>query len=417
MRKSVRYAVILAILIAGCQKGPQPAPAIGEAYVGPAMLNLRQEIALTSPVVAAVSHGEKLEIVQRRRRFVKVRTPRKAEGWIEERLLLTPDEVGNLRRLSEQSKAAPSQGVATTYDSLNVHIVPDRQSPSFLAINPGDKVDVIGHRVAPRSSPAPPRVRTPARSKVKAKKKKEDKKLAAIPPPPPPAAPKLPDDWLQLSASPSEGPPVAPPERKPEPADDWSLVRNSEGKAGWVMTRRLFMAIPDEVAQYAEGRRIASYFSLGEIQDNEKTKNIWLWTTIERSQLPYDFDSFRVFVWSLRHHRYETAHIERNLKGYAPVLLHSVATPKSLKSKSAGQEGDKLPGFSILLEKKDGLRYRRSYALLGNIVRFSGEQRVSESESVEPSSAAPDLVASSKPENTAREESFYIRVRKLLFGR
>ena len=41
-----------------------------------------------------------------------------------------------------------------------------------------------------------------------------------------------------------------------------------------------------------------------------------------------------------------------------------------------GKEADasKFPGFSICMEKKDGLRYRRSYAFLANVVRFAGEQ-------------------------------------------
>src|ERR1039457_6644848 len=35
------------------------------------------------------------------------------------------------------------------------------------------------------------------------------------------------------------------------------------------------------VAQYAEGHRITSYFSIGKIQDGGVQKDIWLWTTSE----------------------------------------------------------------------------------------------------------------------------------------
>ncbi len=82
--------------------------------------------------------------------------------------------------------------------------------------------------------------------------------------------------------------------------DDWSLIRNAAGQSGWVLTRRLFMAIPDEVAQYAERRRIVSYFKLGETRDGKTVKPTWLWTTIDRGLEPYDFDGIRVFVWSTR---------------------------------------------------------------------------------------------------------------------
>ena len=55
---------------------------------------------------------------------------------------------------------------------------------------------------------------------------------------------------------------------KPIPLEDWYLVRTKDGKAGWVLSRMVSMAIPDEVAQYAEGHRITSYFSLGKVDDD-----------------------------------------------------------------------------------------------------------------------------------------------------
>jgi hypothetical protein len=84
------------------------------------------------------------------------------------------------------------------------------------------------------------------------------------------------------------------------------------------------MAIPDEVAQYAEGHRIVSYFSLGSVRDGDQQKDTWLWTTVGDGHHPYDFDSFRVFAWSVHRHRYETEYIERNVIGYSPVEIQPV---------------------------------------------------------------------------------------------
>jgi hypothetical protein len=140
-----------------------------------------------------------------------------------------------------------------------------------------------------------------------------------------------------------------------------------------VLTRRLQMAIPDEVAQYAEGRRIVSYFALAQVQDEDRKKETWLWTTTGGGPQPFDFDSFRVFVWSLRRHRYETAYIERNLKGYAPVMLENVELSTGMKAGGQATVA-KYPGFSICMEKSDGQKHRREYALLGNIVRYAGER-------------------------------------------
>jgi hypothetical protein len=316
-----------------------------------------------------------------------------------------------LRRLSEESKSAPSQGAATTYETLNVHTTADRQSPSFFQVKEGEKVDVIGRRTAPRVAPPPPRPPRPAPEERKKKQSKDSKKSKEIAPPPPPRAPKPPANWIELSKlfSPPDPRPV---ESKPVPMDDWSLIRNKSGETGWVLTRRLVMAIPDEVAQYAEGRRITSYFAIGETRDKDAVKKSWLWTTVEQGLTPYDFDSFRVFIWSLRRHRYETAHIERNLIGYFPILPQPVPAPK-------GRAG-KVPGFSILVQKKDGLRYRRYFAFMDNAVRLSSEERV-EAQPRTPVPEPPRKIAAAPPPTApGKEVSFFGRVRgwsERLFGR
>jgi hypothetical protein len=297
--------------------------------------------------------------------------------------MLSAQEMALLRELAERAGKLPVQGRAITYADLNVHTQPNRTAPSFVQIQPKEKVDVLTQVVTPRTEmPRSPLIPPPPK-KAKAEPGKPAGKPPKYPPPPMPRAPEPPQDWLELSKTNLDDEEIESdeePEAKPLPTDNWSLIRLPAGQSGWVLTRRLTMAIPDEVAQYAEGHRIVSYFSLGRVDDDGVKKDIWLWTTIGGSQ-PYDFDSFRVFIWSLRRHRYETAYIERNLKGYAPVLLRDVefSTPGRTRGEAATA---KYPGFSICLEKADGQRYRREYALLTNIVRFAGER---------PCEAAPAL--------------------------
>jgi hypothetical protein len=166
------------------------------------------------------------------------------------------------------------------------------------------------------------------------------------------------------------------------------------------------MAIPDEVAQYAEGHRIVSYFALGETTDEDQKKKIWLWTTTTDSHAPWDFDSFRIFVWSIRRHRYETSYIERNIHGYAPVLVREV---------DYGGKGlaGRYPGFSICMDKKDGTRARRLFALIGQTIRFAGEEACEPAPSpvtVQP--AAPLPTAETPPAPQAPKEGFFQRLRK-----
>ena len=387
MRCALLSLPLLLLLAAGCGSRTERAPAIGEAYAGPSKLPLRQEINPRSAVVATVLHGDRLQIIQQRRRFIKVRTAKGQEGWTDEHLLLTPGEVERLKRFNQQARSLPSQGAATTFDALNIHTEPSRYSPSFVQVKEGEKFDVIGHELAPRKAPPRKSLVTPAPKPVTAKKAAKPPK---VPPPPTPPPPAPPPDWLALSKTDLPAEPEKDPE--PEPVDDWSLVRTAGGESGWVLTRRLFMAIPDEVAQYAEGRRITSYFPLGEIRDGDQVKKIWLWTTIEQSLLAYDFDSYRVFVWSLRHHRYETAYIQRRVKGYFPTLAET-------------------PGFSVCLEKPDGARVRRVYSLVGNAIRPAGEKPCAAAAAEKPAETPSTLVAQARNEDPAPAPSFYDRMK------
>jgi hypothetical protein len=340
------------------------AGAIGEAYAGPAVLKIRHDIPLESPVVATVKHGERLELLQKRRRFYRVRVSSGVEGWTDERQLLAREDMDQLKQLTKRAARMPQQGQATTFGELNVHTLASRESPSFVQIRENEKVDVLEHITAPRTD-LPRKALVPPAPKKAPAKKAESKypPLAPLPPPPGP-----PPNLAELSKTDLEADEDSKEER-PVPVDDWSLIRTTDGEAGWVLTRRLVMAIPDDVAQYAEGRRIVSYFPLAEVQDGNQKKHDWLWTTIGDGVHPYDFDSFRVFIWNSRRHRYETAYIERKLHGYAPVLLKQVELVSAKGNGSA-----KYPGFSLCIEKDDGQRYRREYAFISNIVKFADER-------------------------------------------
>jgi hypothetical protein len=405
----VSLALLLALFATACKQGKPKAPAIGEVFVGPANLNIRSDIPLQSPAVATAHHGERLEILQKRRRFLRVRTPSGAEGWTDERQLLAADDMAHLRDLAKSAAKMPAQGQGISYTDLNVHTEPSRTSPSFLQIKAKEKFDVITHVVTERVDvPRKPLI-PPAPKKAKAEKKKEARQ-PKYPPPPMPKPPAPPPNWMELSKTDpdEELPAEEPPEEKPTPTDDWSLIRTTSGQSGWALTRRVQMAIPDEVAQYAEGHRIFSYFSLGKVQEGDVKKDIWLWTTI-RAPGPYDFDSFRVFIWSLRRHRYETAYIERNIRGYSPVLL------KETEFSLVKGKPEKFPGFSVCVENKDGQRVRREYALLVNIVRRAGEAPCEAAPKVDVTAGKGVLVPET-PEApaTVPKEGLFKRIRRKL---
>jgi SH3-like domain-containing protein len=363
-------------LLAACGSEPERARVIGEAFVGPAALPMRTDLSARSETVAALKHGEKVDILAVRRRFVKVRNMGGNEGWLDGRNLLSTHQMKQVRQTSEYARQLPSQGRATVEEALNAHTEPNRQAPSPFQIASGGSVDVVARTVAPRAAyqpiallllntprPSPPRK---PRKKTKAGKADPEPKPAHdpdVPLPPMPAAPKPPDDWLELSRN------VLPEARPVIRSDDWSLVRAPDGKAGWMLTRMLIMAIPDEVAQYAEGKRITSYFSLGEVKDEDQTKHHWLWTTASQSLQPHDYDGFRVFVYNTRRHRYETAYHENNIRGFYPVTTQPVEVTENRKTFS-------VPGFSVITVDKEGKRWKRNFAFQGYRVRVTGKQPV-----------------------------------------
>ena len=270
---------------------------------------------------------------------------------MDENMLLGQSDIDQIRAKYSMARSYPSQGTAITDAVMNVHAQPNQSSPSYIQLKAGEKFDVLEHRLLTAPLSASRKSLIPSAPKAIKKPKKETK--LRIPPPSPPS---LPLDWVDLS---KEGEDAIPPKTDEAPApnpQDWSMIRTSSGQSGWVLTRRLYMAIPDEVAQYAEGHRITSYFPLGEVHDQDRVKNVWLWTTSEAGR-SYDFDGFRVFIWSLRRHRYETALIQRHLRGYFPTVADA----------SSG-------AFSVCLEKADGHRYRREYHLVENLVKFVEEK-------------------------------------------
>jgi hypothetical protein len=367
------FTAVLILCTSGCNS--QPGDVLGLAYVAPATLNLRSELSQKNTTVAVLKYGERVQILDVRRRFVKVRTEKGAEGWIDSSQLLTPAQMEQIRRDSEHALSLPSEGSATVFEALNIHLEPNRQSPAFARIPETASVDVLAHKLSPKvTGPAPPpvftfeRPQTPARRE---RRKKEPKTGFKLPPRPPP--PKPPANWLELStgkvvAVPATAAPKKPAgkvietPKKPVVMEDWTLVRTKDKQCGWVLSRNLIMSIPDEVAQYAEGKHITSYFDLGAVTDEEKgVKHNWLWTTLSEPA-SYDFNAWRVFLWNRKHHRFETSFRERDIEGYFPVHVDAP------DSNALGRT------FEIVTKEDDGKFWRHTYVFDGVRVHLTGKE-------------------------------------------
>jgi len=156
--------------------------------------------------------------------------------------------------------------------------------------------------------------------------------------------------------------------------EDWWLVRDAEGRVGWVLARMVDIDVPLDIAQYAEGQRFVAFFALNQVQDPGKEgadKNVSQYLCIltePHDGLPYDYDQIRVFTWNVRKHRYETAYREHGLNGFLPVAI---------TSENFDKEGT-LPVFILQVKDDSGTFRERKYKMNSPIVRrvlAPGEQR------------------------------------------
>ncbi len=356
------------LLLTACNSSRERSPVIGEAFVGPSTVKIRADIPTQSATVATAKHGDRLAILQKRRTFLRIRTSSGVEGWTDERVLLSPSDMSQIRGLFQSAAALPTQGAAIPrFGDMRVYSQPSIASPSFLTVRDKERIDVLATLSVVRANqPRTPLLKSAPKKALPKKKKGSSAKLPAIPPP---KLPEPPPGWDYKG--PEENQPPEPSDTPAPATDYWSLIRTADSQAGWTLTRRLLMAIPDEVAQYAEGKRIVSYFSLGKIEDKDKSHDVWLWTTVRDGVHPYDFDSIRVFTWSARRRHYETAHIESNLTGFQPVLVE----PETVQAgKGRTGVGQTHAGFSVCVENKDGARIRREFVLIGETIRAAGER-------------------------------------------
>ena len=354
------------LLLLGCAESQQ---SLGEAYVAPASLNVRSQLSQKSNSVVMLKHGDAVAIIDVLRRMVKVRTTAGFEGWVDSRELLSREQMQQLRHERERQARLPGEGTATAFETLNIHIAPSRSAAAFTQIPEGGAVTILGRQIAPKiAAPVrssllfPEKPVSPARRSRKESSARQSFRL-----PPKPKPPKAPENWQELSSERIAAEPAkvaAPiPEQKSKPVvmEDWTLVRTAKGEAGWVLSRNLLMSIPDEVAQYAEGKRITSFFELGQVNDAQKgVKHHWLWTTLSGT-LPYDFDSWRVFLWNGRRHRYETSYRQRDLEGYFPVHVDPA-------------EAGKTRTFQLVTKDRDGKLRKRGYVFDGTLVRLAGTE-------------------------------------------
>jgi len=298
-------ALVLAavLLTTACNRGHRK----GEpAYISAPQAILRDRVAAIYNKVGTVKNAERVEIIDRDKRFALVRTASGMQGWMEQRYLVTQKVFDGFQALAQQQKDAVVQATAVTRNETNLHLEPGRDTDHLYQINQGAKLAIL-------------------------KRSLSEKRL----------------------------PGVKPPQDAPKPMEDWWLVRDPENHIGWALGRMIDVDIPLEIAQYAEGQRIIASFVLSEVQDGEnKVPQYLVLLNENKDGQPTDYSQVKVFTWNVKRHRYETAYRER-INGNLPVTVSHEDFEK---------EGN-LPTFTLHIPDDTSNITERKYKLNNPIVR------------------------------------------------
>ena len=397
-------SVCLVIGLIGCSR-LRPKPKAQYVYVTAKQTFLRDRVAAVSNRTGTVQNGDKLEVLERGRRFVRVKTEKGEQGWIDEKVVVAQEIFDQFEALKQEHKKDPSVASAVVRDEVYLHSKPGRDTERFYRLSEGEKLKLFARATLPK--PLPPGTRLT--------------KQAPTPPATGSSAPPKGGVPAKANAPKADAAPAIP---EPPPMEDWWLVQDSRGDTGWMLSRMMDVDAPDTLTRYSEGQRMVGAYVLATVHDPEaeqENKDIPEYVTVlspYKAGLPYDFDQVRVFVWNVKKHRYETGYRDRNIQGFLPVEVKMAPDPYG-KSPTAAVPA---PTFSYRVLSDDagpvipdpvtgmmlpGKTILKTYRLEGNLVR-----RLLPPTTQAPGETHPNPVAEKKKVARAAKKAIKPKARK-----
>jgi hypothetical protein len=274
------------------------------AYVVPDSLEVWDTPAEIRTEVASLKSGEEVRVVGRFRNWAHVRALDDREGWVSEDGLMNLQTHEAEQRLLNALSEMPAQAVGRSVGVENVHIEPSRTAAIVNEVNPKRVLEIFGRRLLQHS-------------------------YGNNPP-----------DIMAVSARHLEA---------------WYLVRDGS-HAGWILGRRVRLAIPKSISAYAQDTNLVAWVMLDTVNDNGKM--VPQYVVAERAGSgTCDFTEIQVLTWWKRKQTYAVAFRDGGLQGYFPIVV--------------AHEGS-VPYFRLRLVNNEGNKFQKIYGLFDTITRVMG---------------------------------------------
>lgn len=367
------FCLSAALFFSACGHGPGKQEE--ELYVTAApQAALRDRVAPVYSKTGTVKNGDKVVVLEHGKRWERVRNEKGEEGWLQDRYLVGEDVFRGFQQLNRDHQNDPVQAHGILRSDFRLHLTPGRDTDRLFLLKEGEKIDLLQRAAVSRaasSAPPPPVLQASAAATAEKSEEKQDASDAAKEDeteykgqeqPTAPAQAKT----APAPKKPSKTKPHAAAETRPVvpavPMEDWWLVRTAQGHTGWILARMIDIDVPLDIAQYAEGQRIISFFPLTTVHDPELNKDesyYLVLLTEPKDGMSFDFNQVRVFSWNVKKHRYETAYRDRNIFGLLPVSVGQE------QFENLGTE----PTFTIHVRDENGNTAVQKYRLEGVMVK------------------------------------------------
>lgn len=259
-----------------------------EAYVGSQGATLWNSTAQIRSPIANLPYGQPVQVYQREADYVLVGTKAGVQGWVSSASLMDADIWRQIALLAATTKPMPVQAIGHTNARTNIHTRPGRQSPLIFQVPGNSSLVVLTHsRVTPQTSP---------------------------------------DENLNASAN---------------PENYWLVRADVKGVgniSGWVLGHLVSLDLPEPLPGYqsSEAMTIVAWFEINRVIDTASgvsrpeylvagTRNLQNRPSHEPS---CDFTVARVYTWSSKHQRYETAFLDSGLCGELPINVTPARVPE-----------------------------------------------------------------------------------------